>query len=1071
MPVYLTSLKHYDEYIGTSGGGVTYLYGNVTDKIRTELTFEIYWNTLSKSLLFATDKTITRSDSGGSFISDGFQVGDTFTIVGASLNSGSKTITAITATVITVAESLSSETVTCSIHGTTPVVALNYYYNLIENASPVNFNSLLDVGSSQRWNAAGLVTSTTGTTTAMFVGSASKAWSNFDCEVKTLSFDGYRQKLKITHNWLLSHYVPGQVPSEFTGNKCLKYIAKIDAKFDASNPNVDHTSSFNQYNGNTGWIDQGYNYGVTPVYSLESIKYTNSAGTIVDKLSYCEPTNVEIIIKYTDLYPALLSGFFNANTEVVLNQLYTPGSSTQYQNTSTDLRTNFRWDRKKTTVDKAAVNGDQHGTTLQSITNYTVTKLSTTKLRINYTSDLSSNHKDYIKNLPVSNRNYAILASISYGATGTTSQEYHNSVVCDLDSYECDKIDETLVQQISGVTFYEHPTIQTRGFTDFKGWVEDGVLSRNRFRLKTGAGAFLNKLTVQILAQSTTGSTSLSTLIISTGDQPNSIAYDSINNRMYVSNTVGQSITVIDCSDNSILTTISIGTLVSGIEYDPFHGRMYVSKFGTNSVCVIDCGSNTIIVNSISVGTGPQELKYNPENKKIYVCNGDSTTVSVIDTISNTVTSTITVGSGPIYIAYDSSNNRMYVSNLNDSTISVINCSSDSILTTISGFVGANGIAYDSFNSRIYLCSNDSSKILYVISCSSNSTIETIVMPYQPSSIVYDSFNNTMYVGSIVNAFVSLVDCITKTVVGTVACGNYNNNMAYNSLNNIIYVVNSTSDTVTALSINNPNSNVKEFLLEETIFDTSGIAAVSGVQPIILTGSTRGYHLVDADYRNYSRLFRNTSYDATNYSGYELEYAFKFRWEDWRTLLGVDPHFPDNNHDWQQYSKDANWDIIYRLTWDVEDSEETEMQFQHNANLGIYDYSDDAELIVFTESITTFSTDGLKNFQGRISKTENTLVKALFTGNFSSMPTGTTSFYGILALDNDPVGGVTYTRICSTQTNRESDSPWLGLPTDTDKARMTINGTSSVLVEAVIDYTKLDLTLPNYFITARLGYT
>ncbi len=86
------------------------------------------------------------------------------------------------------------------------------------------------------------------------------------------------------------------------------------------------------------------------------------------------------------------------------------------------------------------------------------------------------------------------------------------------------------------------------------------------------------------------------------------------------------------------------------------------------------------------------------------------------------------------------------------------------------------------------------------------------------------------------------------------------------------------------------------------------------------------------------------------------------------------------------------------------------------------------------------------------------------------MPTGTTSFYGILALDNDPTGGVTYTRIISSQTNRETDSPWIGLPLSTNNARVTINGTASVLVEAVIDYTKIDMSLPNYFITARLGF-
>ena len=62
-------------------------------------------------------RTITRSDPGGSFIHDGFVVGQSITTTSAG-NAGPLTITAVTATVLTVAETLSQETVDAAVQAT-----------------------------------------------------------------------------------------------------------------------------------------------------------------------------------------------------------------------------------------------------------------------------------------------------------------------------------------------------------------------------------------------------------------------------------------------------------------------------------------------------------------------------------------------------------------------------------------------------------------------------------------------------------------------------------------------------------------------------------------------------------------------------------------------------------------------------------------------------------------------------------------------------------------------------------------------------------------------------------------
>lgn len=81
------------------------------------------------SLVFdATAHTITRSS--GSFLTDGFVIGDSVRIINTASNDATKTITNVTATVMTFASGLVNETVTCVLFGlprTGPGIELLYF--------------------------------------------------------------------------------------------------------------------------------------------------------------------------------------------------------------------------------------------------------------------------------------------------------------------------------------------------------------------------------------------------------------------------------------------------------------------------------------------------------------------------------------------------------------------------------------------------------------------------------------------------------------------------------------------------------------------------------------------------------------------------------------------------------------------------------------------------------------------------------------------------------------------------------------------------------------------------------
>ncbi len=71
----------------------------------------------------------------------------------------------------------------------------------------------------------------------------------------------------------------------------------------------------------------------------------------------------------------------------------------------------------------------------------------------------------------------------------------------------------------------------------------------------------------------------------------------------------------------------------------------------SNTVSVIDATNNTVTT-TITVGTNPSAVAVSPDGATAYITNFNDNTVSVIDTTTNTVTATIPVESGPEDVAF-----------------------------------------------------------------------------------------------------------------------------------------------------------------------------------------------------------------------------------------------------------------------------------------------------------------------------------------------------------------------------------------------------------------------------------
>lgn len=77
-----------------------------------------------------------------------------------------------------------------------------------------------------------------------------------------------------------------------------------------------------------------------------------------------------------------------------------------------------------------------------------------------------------------------------------------------------------------------------------------------------------------------------------------------------------------------VAVAIPVGAEPHGVAVAPDGGHVYVTNISLNTVSVIDTTTNTVVT-TIPVGAGPRAVAVTARN--VYVANGVSDTVSIID--------------------------------------------------------------------------------------------------------------------------------------------------------------------------------------------------------------------------------------------------------------------------------------------------------------------------------------------------------------------------------------------------------------------------------------------------------
>jgi hypothetical protein len=304
-----------DQNLGDSSKN---LVGNITDKIRTRQTIAVSWTSTSNSFNNFDVSANILSQSSGSFIADGFALGDIISLydnVGVAFVFQDRVITSLTATQI-IFDGAVVPTVSypdAKLYGKTPLESLRFRFGLIENNEPTNFVSKIDGSAENAFSASSVGFDTGGGVRSLvpvILSSATgvNSWKE-DFDFATAAFistgtqlENYEQVFEINHYFsILPFYLDGELsniqnliqPSLFASTNTLKYV--YDAQFNTtlSNPNGTKSVLIDNWLGSVGWYNESLN-GNPNNYGVISLVYTNQDTlAVVSEINSQQKTKVE----------------------------------------------------------------------------------------------------------------------------------------------------------------------------------------------------------------------------------------------------------------------------------------------------------------------------------------------------------------------------------------------------------------------------------------------------------------------------------------------------------------------------------------------------------------------------------------------------------------------------------------------------------------------------------------------------------------------------------------------------------------------------------------------------------
>jgi DNA-binding beta-propeller fold protein YncE len=336
------------------------------------------------------------------------------------------------------------------------------------------------------------------------------------------------------------------------------------------------------------------------------------------------------------------------------------------------------------------------------------------------------------------------------------------------------------------------------------------------------------------------GGTNALTAVVSTGGTAVDLAFDAVNNRVWVAHTSPDGIKIIDTATNGV-TALDLQAGGPDVLFNPNTNRLYAVAVGidllSRSIKVIDAATLDVEADiPLDLPDLFRGWEMNFQTNRLYVIDGNRVAVIDADPASgnfNTVIAAPTVADDLEGIAINENTNLIYVmEDTGDGTpskVHVIDGDTNTVMPDpIEVGIDADAIVVNQTTNRIYTSNSGSASISVIdgegASLGFHTVIETISLDAGPEELLVNENTNRLYVHVDGNRTIVAIDCDDHSIEDVILLHSEESNLefALDSTVNYVYAAHEEGNVVYVID------GDAERPLFNTIMDTVGVGRSPG---------------------------------------------------------------------------------------------------------------------------------------------------------------------------------------------------------------------------------------------------
>jgi YVTN family beta-propeller protein len=299
--------------------------------------------------------------------------------------------------------------------------------------------------------------------------------------------------------------------------------------------------------------------------------------------------------------------------------------------------------------------------------------------------------------------------------------------------------------------------------------------------------------------------------------------------RIYVTNQLDNTASVIDGDTHKIVATVRVGVSPAQMAVSPDRKSVYVANTGSDTVSVLNTVDNSVARTiALPRRSRPTDAALSPSGRYLYTADGGANRVSVLDTRFRRVVTSVRVGTQPLGVAVAPDGKTVYSANSGSGDVSVIDARTNRVVRAIPTGRFPSGVAVTPDGASLYV-TNELSGVTVINA--GNGMVQARLRSPSPFSVTMSPKGDRAYVTGLGPGTLTAIDTGTNRVRSSVSVGSYGTDpFNVRATSDALYVANQGAST---LSIIDPST----FRTTATVATGNSPYGIAVVQPPPATGS------------------------------------------------------------------------------------------------------------------------------------------------------------------------------------------------------------------------------------------